>query len=116
VTGRVRTAPALNPLSGVQVDLYNADGLSVARAITTADGGYRFTGLPPTAYFARTTNAPGYQDAIYNGVPCAVSSCNLLSGTPIVLLEGSVRSDVDFTLDNRTVTTMVVATAGGAYN
>jgi uncharacterized repeat protein (TIGR03803 family) len=116
VTGRVRIAPALNPLSGVQVDLYSADGLSVARAITTADGGYRLKGLPPSTYFARTSNVAGYQDAIYNGVPCAVSSCNLLSGTPIVLLEGGLRSDVDFTLDNRVVTTMVVAAAGGAYN
>ena len=45
----VVTDPALQPLPGASVELVTA-GKTVARAITAADGSFRFTEVPPGAY------------------------------------------------------------------
>jgi hypothetical protein len=102
IRGRVTQAGSSAGIGGVNVNVYDDAGRLVASALTTADGTYIGDGgLPAGTYFARTLNALGYPDLVYSGIPCA--SCDVRTGTPIVVGEGAIRADIDFQLNSSAV-------------
>ena len=56
------------PLEGVEVEVYDTLGNSVASDPTDATGTYAIDGLFPTSYKIRTSNALGYLDEWYDNV------------------------------------------------
>src|SRR6185295_17540144 len=98
IRGLVAQAGTSSGIGAVNVTVYDDQNRFVVFGFTNADGTYSTEGgLVPGTYYARTSNAPGYEDQAYNGVPCA--PCDATSvGTAIVLTEGEIRADIDFVL------------------
>ena len=105
ITGTVRAAESLTPIAGVSVNIYTSTGRWVDSVRTNSSGVYRSTrGLATGDYYLRTSNAPGYVDMLYGGLPCPNGSCTLTAGEPVNVTQGSstqtptVAQFIDFAL------------------
>jgi hypothetical protein len=89
IGGTVTSAATGLPLVNVRVSAYRSDGSYVTDAYSDSSGAYTIAGLPPAAYYARTSNSLGYLDEVYDNVACAGGSCSVTSGTSINVTAGS---------------------------
>jgi hypothetical protein len=96
VSGQVTDAVTGAGLSGVTVAIYNPAGTLLTNTTTDATGSYTIIGLPTGSYRARTSNAIGYADEVFNDFPCA--PCNLVTGTPINVTAPLTTTGVSFAL------------------
>ncbi|MCG6117475.1 MAG: carboxypeptidase regulatory-like domain-containing protein [Aquimonas sp.] len=96
ITGQVRLGVA--PQSNVRVELYGAVGNLVRTTTSNASGAYGFAGLAAGRFYVRTRDDAGRADALWNGLPCLGSACNVRSGTPIDLAAGASRAGIDLVL------------------
>jgi hypothetical protein len=97
ITGKVSNAANSQPLSSVSVRIYDATGKLVTSGTTNSLGIYvSSAGLPSGNYFARTSNAQGYIEQLYQGIQCAV--CTVTTGTPIAVVLGSSTANINFAL------------------
>jgi hypothetical protein len=86
------------PIQSVVIQIFDSAGRSVSTAVTDAGGNYSSSaGLPTGSYFARTINALGYIDEMYNNKPCP-STCPIVGSDPIVVTVGNTTSGIDFAL------------------
>jgi hypothetical protein len=95
VSGIVRDASSLAPLSTITVELVTGTGRVVGSALSTLFGTYTIDSVEPGTYFARTRNDRGYVDELYSERTCG--TCDARTGTPIAVASSDV-SDIDFTL------------------
>jgi hypothetical protein len=103
IKGTVTDAATQQPISGVQVAIFNSVGTRVSTGSSDAAGNYTsFDGLPTGSYFVRTLNFKHYIDELFDGFVCTAGVCNETSGTPVALIIGS-QSQVDFALDQGAV-------------
>jgi carboxypeptidase family protein len=96
ITGTITDAVTGQPLNGVGVSVYLADGTSVGGTGTNFSGGYSTQGLPTGTYYVRTNNGLGYVNRLYDALDCV--RCAVSSGTPVAVTAGDVRSGVNFAL------------------
>ncbi len=86
------------PLEGVHVLVYNQTGLFAHWATTDAQGNFTVSGLPAGTYYAKTNNGSSlpfigvgtkpvgnWVDILYNSLHCPGSTCDVTTGTPIIL-------------------------------
>ncbi|NIA01617.1 MAG: hypothetical protein GWO83_00555 [Bacteroidia bacterium] len=99
ITGTVTESSGHTGLDTGKVNIYNDTGNWVTRGYPDASGVY-ISQLPLEAgtYYARTYSFEGYQDELYDNIPC-VGGCTVTSGTPIVVTAATTTSGVDFELD-----------------
>ena len=97
ISGTVRDAGTSDPLPNVTVGVFEAGGSWAGSATTDALGTFTVSGLADGAYHARTWNAVGYVNEIYDDIPC-LAYCDLSRGTPIAVSGGGTVAGVDFTL------------------
>jgi protocatechuate 3,4-dioxygenase beta subunit len=98
ISGQVRLGAT--PQANVPVELYGAVGNLVRTTTTNASGNYTFAGLAAGRFFVRTRDTAGRADALWNGLPCLGSACNVRQGTPIDLAAGASQPGVDLVLTN----------------
>ena len=99
ISGRVTESGSGTPLESVYVEIFNAEGNRVSGGYSDASGHYATrSGLPAGTYYARTANALGYVDELYDDIPCSGYGCDPTSGAPIAVTSASVTSGVDFAL------------------
>ena len=99
ISGRVTESGSGTPLESVYVEIVNAEGNRVSDGYSDASGHYATrSGLPAGTYYARTANALGYVDELYDDIPCSGYGCDPTSGAPIAVTSASVTSGVDFAL------------------
>jgi hypothetical protein len=98
MTGTVTDAGSGAVLANVGIAIYDSTGTSVGSATTNPSGSYTKSGLAPGTYYARSSNALGYLDELYDSKPCLNGSCPVTSGTAIVLPSGVVTDNIDFGL------------------
>lgn len=96
ISGTVRLGTT--PQANVPVELYGAVGNLVRTTTTNASGAYAFAGLAAGRFFVRTRDTSGRADALWNGLPCLGSACNVRNGTPIDLAAGASQPGVDLVL------------------
>lgn len=84
-----------SPVTDGYVQIYRASGAYIGLASIGDDGRYRYSGLAPDSYVARTTDT-GALDELWNNIPCPQEQCIVTSGTPIVV--GSQPVVADFSL------------------
>jgi hypothetical protein len=97
--GTVTDAATQQPISGVQIAIFDSGGTRLSTGSSDATGNYRsFDGLPTGSYFIRTLNFKHYIDELHDDIVCTAGVCNETSGTP-VLLTVSSESTVNFALD-----------------
>jgi hypothetical protein len=115
ITGTVTDAGTAAPLSNVTVQVYTSTGVFAKGISTDGSGVYTLRGLPAGSYFARTfASSVNYLDKAYNNVPCALSSCNITTTTPIAVSVGATTSAIDFALSPGGRITGTVTDAGTA--
>lgn len=92
--GSVRNAASRAPLSGVEIEVYNAAGTLVTSTTTQPNGSYRLD-VPPGEYRLSTHNILGFLDQAYPGVECA-DSCEPTAGTLLTIdFETGKRADFE---------------------
>jgi hypothetical protein len=111
IIGTVRNA-ANEPLANINVHVTGPTGIQFSATTTSASGTYRLTGLPTGQYWARTSNADGFLDRVYNDVECM--TCGSLTGTPITARAGEVTPGIDFRLGVGASIAGTVTDAAGA--
>jgi hypothetical protein len=102
ITGTV-TDLSLNPIDGVNVEVYDGTGNYVTYGNTDSTGYYRADGLPTGAYYARTSSyywSPhGYLDELYDDIPCPFGDCDVTAGASIAVTQGETTGGTDFQLE-----------------
>jgi hypothetical protein len=98
ISGQVRLGAT--PQANVPVELYGAVGNLVRTTTTGAGGNYAFAGLAAGRFYVRTRDTTGRADALWNGLPCLGTACNVRNGTPIDLAAGGSQAGVDLVLTN----------------
>ena len=114
ISGRVTDATTGQPIPFIDVEVQSPDLSGRFYGFTDEDGNYRIGGLPSGTFYARTEIFFDYQDEIYDDFPCTRFGCDLFSGTPISVEEGSETSGVDFALRRLGLITGRVTETGGA--
>ncbi len=101
-TGVVSNATTGLPISGIEVVARLQSGAYEEYAFTGADGVFEFFSLDEGPYYFVTENADykGYQDQLYEGIPCAEGwyACDSTQGTLVEDPEGDGASGIDFNL------------------
>ena len=98
IAGRIIDGSTLLPLADAGVQIYDASGRRVASGFTDPQGRYLSdTGLPTGSYFARTTNAGGYVNRLFDALPCP-GSCTVTAGMPITVTAGATTNGINFSL------------------
>lgn len=64
------------------VRIYDQAGVLLGSALIHGDGSYRYVGLAPGIYYARS-HGTGYFDELWHGIPCPQGLCTVTAGTPI---------------------------------
>ena len=103
ITGTVVNAVTSAPIANLGLTVKNATGRSVTYAYTDAAGVFTsYGGLVSGTYLVRTNTSwtsQGFVDEVYNNLPCALSACSPIAGTPIAVASPSTTGGVDFALD-----------------
>ncbi|HEX7152905.1 MAG TPA: carboxypeptidase regulatory-like domain-containing protein [Thermoanaerobaculia bacterium] len=97
-----------DPLAGIGIELYASNGSLLLRSSSLSDaaGILRVT-VGSGTYHARTFNSAGYIDVLGGNIPCG-SSCDVTSGTPVVVSEASA-AVTTLTMRRLAVTSIVPA-------
>jgi predicted phage tail protein len=104
VSGTITDSGTALPLSGAAVAIYRQTSATsvafVKSGSTNASGVYMVSGLQTGTYYA-LASAAGHVIEVYDNMPCtaACTTADILAGTPIAVVAGSVTSGRDFALD-----------------
>ncbi len=98
IGGTVTDAATGAPLGGVIIYVENSSGERVEASFTGVEGSF-LTDQPLTSgsYFVRTNNPLGYQDELYDDLPCE-GGCVVTEGSQVSVAEGSTTT-VSFALE-----------------
>ena len=96
VSGTVTDASS-NPLSGAQIDFYDATGTFAGSTTTNASGAYLISLSAGGNYYAIASLA-GYSSELYNGHDC--NGCDPLTGDPISSSIGTTTPNINFVLQS----------------
>jgi hypothetical protein len=83
-------------LPGAQISIFDAAGSLKGRSTSGAFGRFAVT-LPAGSYRARSDATAGYQQELFDDIPCPQGACDVATGTPIALAGSPVMS-VNFAL------------------
>ncbi len=101
ISGRVTHAVTGEPVGGVFVKIYDANGVEVSGGFSgSGTGEYVAPGLDPGVHFAVANGLTFFIDELYDEMPCA-DGCDPTSGTPIAVSLNAVTGGVDFTVDEK---------------
>jgi hypothetical protein len=96
ITGSVRSA--IGNLAFLSVEVYDSSGVVLTRVFTDGSGNYSVSSnLRTGTYYLRTSNVRRFVDQLYDGIPCV--TCDVTTGTPVMVTEGSRTSNINFRLD-----------------
>jgi hypothetical protein len=101
ISGRVTDQATGSGLSGVTVSILKPPSGSGTSLSTDSLGYFVSTagsdnGLPTGGYYVLTSNALGYQDELYDDIPCL--GCDVTLGTKVQLTAGATTSGINFAL------------------
>ncbi|HHQ48473.1 MAG TPA: hypothetical protein ENK19_06265, partial [Acidobacteria bacterium] len=96
IRGTVTDVATGDPVSGVDVMVYNDSGGYLGSVTTGQDGVYVIDRLPAGTYYARTSS-DDYLDELWDDILCNFS-CSPTDGTPITVSSGSLTEGIDFAL------------------
>ena len=108
VSGRVLDELTGEPIGGVSLQMTSSTG-SNRFDFTDANGRFRFDAVDEGTYFF-LASAFAYQDELYDGIDCT-SGCDVMTGTPVAILNDTVVTGIDFELLHRPGISGVVTSA-----
>lgn len=99
IMGTVTDDATGQPLAGVWVQAYDENGWWEASTRTNKKGKYLLTGLYHGRYYLVTYNDQGYQDELYDDIPCA-GGCEVLDGHAVIIDSGERKTKIRFQLSH----------------
>jgi Putative Ig domain/Carboxypeptidase regulatory-like domain/Calx-beta domain len=99
ITGTVKKASDDQPLSGINVEIYNSSGGYVTSAFTDSFGVYTARILTADNYYVVARPFYIYITELYDNIHCSGYDCDFALGTPVPADVGTVTSGIDFDLD-----------------
>lgn len=88
-----------SPIAGAFLLAHSASGVPLGTAETDNAGDYTITtGLGTGSYRASTLNPYGYDDELFDDMPCLFSTCDVTAGTPVAVTIGVNTPNIDFGL------------------
>ena len=102
------------------VTLYDSSETTIAIAYVDATGHYALSDIPPGTYYAAATTSTSYNGGQYlsqlwQNKDC--TTCNVVTGTPIIVAQGQAVTDIDFSLVRQdAIVGRVVDPAGNPIN
>ena len=96
ITGVV-TLPDGLPAQYAQLNLYDSTGYSRRYVWTDPQGRYELPAEPGT-WYVLAYGGYEFTTQLYSGIPCPYGSCNVTSGTPVVVTGAANTTGIDFTL------------------
>jgi hypothetical protein len=114
ISGTVTDANTAAALNGANVQVFSSTGTFIKGNNTNSSGLYTLSGLAPGSYFVKTQLSGGlnYIDELYDNIPCG--SCNVTSGTAVVVAAGATTAGINFALTPGGSITGTVTDAGTA--
>lgn len=107
ISGTITADGTGAPLSGVTVQAYDSGGAFVASGTSGSTGAWILSsGVPAGTYYLRTFNSLGYDNEIYDNLPC-VGACPVTTGTPVSVTVGTTAANRNFALSRATTTTVL---------
>ncbi|MEZ5332547.1 MAG: carboxypeptidase-like regulatory domain-containing protein [Thermoanaerobaculia bacterium] len=97
ISGTVVTEDEGEPVVGIRVSAYDANGSLESTAFTSTDGSYTIDGLDDGALFVRTRFASPFLDELWDDHPCS-PDCDETEGDQVSVKSGAVTAGVDFAL------------------
>lgn len=94
IAGSVHDQGTEQALAEITVHLHRADGAELRSLPTDSGGQYLFADLPVGTYFLRYTH-PHFAAELYDDLPCPGGNCDVIAGTPVQVLAGSVQGGID---------------------
>lgn len=85
------------PLRSATIEIRNNTGDPFGPATSASDGTWTSGPLPPGTYFAMAMRSD-FQGQLHAGLPCNDGACNMLTGSPIVVVAGATTTGIDFAL------------------
>ncbi len=96
ISGRVTSVATGQDLYGY-VKVYDSAG-QVVRSTSLSGGRYWFSSLEPGTYFVKTTVYDGFQNELWDDIPCDSSACDVTTGTPVAVGIEQEVTEIDFAL------------------
>lgn len=114
ISGTVTDANTAAALNGANVQVFTSTGTFIKGSNTNSSGLFTLGGLAPGSYFVKTQLSGGlnYIDELYDNIACI--SCNVTSGTPVVVAAGATTAGINFALTPGGSITGTVTDAGTA--
>ncbi|MEM7354224.1 MAG: carboxypeptidase regulatory-like domain-containing protein, partial [Acidobacteriota bacterium] len=98
IAGTVRSEVNGDLLANVNIDVWDESGSPVAFASTDGGGNYLVVDVP-VGSFVVTARATGvFVDELYDDLPCPDLSCDLSTGTPVLVADEVTTTGIDFDL------------------
>ena len=99
ITGIVTDASTLAVVGGATVYAYDNSGKIIRADTTDAFGAYALSGLLAGTYYVRATaTSAGYVSQMYGGVACPNGTCDVTTGTAVVLPPSGLASNTNVAL------------------
>lgn len=99
INGQVRNAISQLPAGGVNVNVYNDQGVFYGSYQTDDGGNYMTVGFPPGLYYLTTFNNGALLDVAYGGTYCPEQSCDPLVAVAVEITGDEALVDIDFELN-----------------
>ncbi len=91
-----------DPIPFIDLTVWDSDGnqISFPFGSTDLEGHYEVAGLDPGTYFVTAHSRSGdFIDELYEDLPCPFPGCDPTTGTPVVVLDETATTNIDFVLD-----------------
>ncbi len=85
-------------LGGIHLTAWDTNGNNVGSTTSQTFGSYEITGLAPGTYFVTADSSGEFLDELYFDLPCPDLGCDPTSGSPVLVQDQTVTSQIDFTL------------------
>ena len=99
IHGKVTDGLTGEAISNVRVYAENVEDGSSGSAYTNDSGDYQIGGLHAGSYLLTTDNYWGYEDELFDDVPCPQGACDTSSGTPVAVRLNEETTNIDFELE-----------------
>jgi hypothetical protein len=101
ISGTVTEAGSGTPLSGIEVEVFDAAGEFAGWDATASDGAYTIDGLPTGTYHVATVDAPAHVDELYDNITCPGGGgfgCDPTTGAAVAVTAPSTTVGIDLAL------------------
>ena len=98
ISGTITNASTAALLQNIGAQVFNASAVGMGTYNTNASGVYTSAGLPPGTYYLRTSNTIGFVNELYDNISCPQTSCQVLTGAPIVVTANTITNGINFAL------------------